>query len=116
MFMHINLMIMKSYLHIGSLYDKRHLYFYNLDFADELKASFAEAEKSYIEAFPYWKKAREYAEKAGAYNFDLDLGPMETTRFEIQTGKLDYDKIISKHIAAVKDKQKTVADFLSSTK
>jgi len=40
-FMHINLKIMRSYLRLGSLYDKRHLYFYNLDFADELKESFA---------------------------------------------------------------------------
>lgn len=116
MFMHINLMIMRSYLHIGSLYDKRHLYYYNLDFADELKGSFAEAEVYYNQAIPYWKKAREYAERAGEYNFDLDLGPLETTRFEIQTGKLDYEQIISKHIASIKDKQKTVADFLSSVK
>lgn len=115
-FMHLNLMIMRSYLHIGSLYDKRHLYFYNLDFADQLKGSFAEAEKYYNEALPYWKKAREYAEKAGEYGFDLDLGPLESTRFEIQTGKLDFDKIISKHIANVQSKQKTVADFLDTVK
>ncbi|MDH4198785.1 MAG: hypothetical protein OEV66_00240 [Spirochaetia bacterium] len=114
MFMHLNLMIMRSYLSLGALYDKRHLYFYNLDFADDLKVSFSAAGGFYQQALPYWKKAREYAQKAGAYKFDLDLQPMESIRFDIQTGEIDYDKIIAKHIASVKDKEKTVADFLGS--
>jgi hypothetical protein len=116
MFMHINLMIMRSYLRIGSLYDKRHLYFYNLDFADELKESFGTAESFYHQSIPYWDKAKKYAQRAGEYKFELDLGTMETTRYEIQTGELDFQKIISNHIANVKAKQKTVADFLSTVK
>lgn len=115
-FMHLNLMIMRSYLRIGSLYDKRHLYFYNLDFADELKGSFAIAESYYEKGLPYWKKARQYALRAGEYKFDLDLEPMESIRFDIQNGDLDYDKIIAKHISDVKEKQKVVADFLASVK
>ena len=56
LFMHLNLKIMRSYLRLGSLFDKRHLYFYNLDFADELKESFKIAEFYYQQAVPYWKK------------------------------------------------------------
>ncbi len=112
-FMHINLKIMRSYLRIGSQFDKRHLYFYNLDFADELKESFAIAEGFYLEAIPYWKKAKKLALEAGRYGFELDLGYLETIRFDIETGEMDYDKIIRDHLAKLNQKQKTVNDFLA---
>ena len=40
MFMQAHLMIMRMYLRLGSLFDKRHLYFHDLDFADDLEISF----------------------------------------------------------------------------
>lgn len=112
-FMHLNLKIMRSYLRIGSLYDKRHLYFYNLDFADELKESFAVAEGFYKEAIPYWQKAKEYALKAGVYNFELDMGSLESIRYEISTGEIDFNKYIGEHLARVREKQNAVNDFLA---
>lgn len=115
-FMHINLKIMRAYLRIGSLYDKRHLYFYNLDFADELKESFAIAEGFYKEAIPYWHKARDYAAKAGAYNFELDLGTLESIRYEISTGDIDFTKYIANHLTRLRQKQKTVDEFLAQMK
>lgn len=115
-FMHINLKIMRTYLRIGSLYDKRHLYFYNLDFADELKESFAIAEGFYKEAIPYWHKARDYAAKAGVYNFELDLGALESIRYEISTGDIDFTKYIANHLTRLRQKQKTVDDFLAQMK
>jgi len=114
--MHINLHIMRSYLRIGSLFDKRHLYFYNLDFADELKASFAIAEGFYKEAMPYWEKAKELAMEADKHKFELDLGHIESIRFDIIQGEIDYNKIISKHIKNVQAKEDAVNEFLAQMK
>lgn len=108
LFMHLNIRIMRSYMRLASLYDKRHLYFYNLDFAPELKESFNIAEGFYKEAIPYWDKAREHADKANEIPFDLDLGTLETERFEIVTGKLDYGYIINNHLERLKKKQLSV--------
>ena len=111
-FMHLNLKIMRSYLRIGSLYDKRHLYFYNLDFADELKESFTIAEGFYKESLTYWKQAKKYARVASKYKFELDLGTLETIRYDIQKKELDYFKITSNHLKKLKQKQNTVENFL----
>ncbi|MCZ8238572.1 MAG: hypothetical protein O9346_07990 [Leptospiraceae bacterium] len=108
LFMHLNIRIMRSYMRLASLYDKRHLYFYNLDFAPDLKESFNIAEGFYKEAIPYWDKAREHADKANEIPFDLDLGTLETERFEIVTGKLDYGYIINNHLERLKKKQLSV--------
>ncbi|MDH5720144.1 MAG: hypothetical protein OEZ13_05905 [Spirochaetia bacterium] len=115
-FMHINLKIMRSYLRIGSLYDKRHLYFYNLDFADELKESFQIAEGFYKEAIPYWQKAREYAREANKYKFELDLGTLESIRFDIINGDIDFGKYTANHLQRLKEKQTAVDNFLAKMK
>jgi len=113
LFMHLNLRIMRSYLRLGSLYDKRHLYFYNLDFAKDLKESFAMAEGFYKEAIPYWEEARKYADRANEIPFELDLGTLETERYEIVTGKLNYTWIIETHLEKLEKKQRSVEEFLS---
>lgn len=112
-FMHLNLRIMRSYLRIGSLYDKRHLYFYNLDFADELKESFDIAEGFYREALPYWFKAKEYALEASQYSFTLDMGTLESIRYDIEKGEIDYARFTANHLARLKQKQNSVKDFLA---
>ncbi|WP_442915936.1 hypothetical protein [Leptospira sp. GIMC2001] len=113
LFMHLNLRIMRSYMRLASLYDKRHLYFYNLDFAEDLNSSFQIAEGFYKEAVPYWEKAREHADTANEIPFDLDIGTIETERFEIVTGKLNYGYIIEDHLERLSKKQKTVRDELA---
>ncbi len=106
MFMHINIQIMRSYMRIASKFDKRHLYFYNLDMAHELKESFSIAHSFYKEAIPYWEKAKFYADRANEVPIDLDLGTIETERYEIVTGKLDFGYIIDNHLARLEGKQK----------
>lgn len=113
MFMHINIQIMRSYMRIASKFDKRHLYFYNLDMAHELKESFSIAHSFYKEAIPYWEKAKFYADRANEVPIDLDLGTIETERYEIVTGKLDFGYIIDNHLARLEGKQKTVNEYLS---
>lgn len=113
MFMHINIQIMRSYMRLGSKFDKRHVYFYNLDFAHELKESFNVAEAFYKEALPYWEKAKEYADKANEVPVDLDLGTIETERYEIVTGKLDFGHIIENHLDRLDGKKKIVSEYLT---
>ncbi len=112
MFMQINLLIMRMYLRLGSLYDKRHLYFHDLDFADDLEISFLIARTYYREAITYWKHAQKYADEANEYRFELDLPTIESTRFEIVTGELDYDRIIQRHLYKVEAKLGMTSDFL----
>lgn len=111
--MHIHLRILRSYLRIGSLYDKRHVYFQNLDFAQELKQSFSVAESYYSEAIPHWKKAEEHAKIANEIPIDLDLGTMETEAYEIRTGKLDMGLAIERHLDRLSGKKQIVLEFLA---
>lgn len=110
--MHLNLQIMRSYMRIASQYDKRHVYFQNLDFAHDLKKSFNLAEGFYKEAIPYWKKAEGYAKKADEIKEEVDLGTIESERFEIATGKLNFEKIINDHLSRLEKKQKQVEEYL----
>ncbi|MCB1175584.1 MAG: hypothetical protein KDK39_18560 [Leptospiraceae bacterium] len=112
MHMQINLQIMRMYLRLGSLYDKRQLFFHDLDFADDLEISFQIARSYYHMAIPYWHKARELAAEAGEYRFEIDLPGLESERFAINRGKLDFDRIISRHMLRVESKLGVVQPFL----
>ncbi|PJZ70394.1 hypothetical protein CH373_11940 [Leptospira perolatii] len=113
LFMHMNLQIMRSYMRIASQFDKRHVYFYNLDFAHELKKSFEVADSFYKEASPYWQAAQKYADQASEIDYDLDLGTIESERYEIITGKLDFAKIIADHRSRLDKKREIVQEYLS---
>jgi hypothetical protein len=105
MFMHINLLIMRSYLKIGARYDKRRIYFFNLDFAKDIRESLQIAEKMYKQAIPYWEKAKKYARTASNFKITTDLSFMETERYSIIHNELDYGKIINKYIKKTNDKK-----------
>lgn len=112
MFMRINLTIMRMYMRLGSMYDKRHLYFHDLDFADDLEISFLIARTYYNEALVYWKQAEKYANEAHKYPFEIDLPQTETDRFLIVTGKLDYGYIIGRHLGRLEAKLDATSTFL----
>ncbi len=98
MFMHINLLIMRMYLRLGSLYDLRYLRYYNLDVADDLEVSFMVARTYYGQAVAYWNQAKQHALLAGEHRFMLDFPALESERFMIMRGKLDFAPIIQGHI------------------
>ena len=110
--MHLNLQIMRSYMRLASLYDKRFVYFHNLDFAYELKNSFKVAEGYYKEALPYWKKAKENAMKAEKIYKEVDLGTLESERYEIVREKLNFEYIIQDHLDRLEKKRNTVEEYL----
>lgn len=112
MHMQTNLLIMRMFLRLGSLYDKRHLYFHDLDVADDLRVSFSVARAYYEQARPYWKLAQQYAAKASEIPVDIDLPGIESERYRIMTRKTDFGRIIDAHIANVDAKSSAVNEFL----
>ena len=109
MFMHINILIMRNYMTIASKYDKQKIYFYNMEFAKEIKESLETAEKLYKEAIPYWEKARKYAEEASRVKITTDLGFIESERFSIVNGDLSYGKIIDDHLKRISTKRQKLS-------
>ena len=98
MFMHINLLIMRNYLKIGARYDKKKIYFFNMDFAKEIRESLDIAEKNYREAIPYWEEAKKYAAQASNIKITTELSFMESERYSIIHGELDFSKIINTYL------------------
>ncbi len=116
MFMHINLLIMRSYMRIASRYDKQKVYFYNADFAKEINESLDTADKIYNEAVPYWNRARDYAEKASDIKLTTDLGFIETERYNIVRGDLDFGYIIDRHRDDISKKREDLKKSSASSK
>ena len=112
MFMQINKLIMRMFMRLASSYDTRHLYFHDLDFADDLERSFLIARSYYYQALPFWKRSLAYAEEASQYPFSLDLPTIESTRFKMITGKVDFEAIIERHINKIETKIAALDEFL----
>lgn len=115
MFMHINLMIMRNYLKIGARYDKRNIKFYDATFAKDINDSLDIARKMYQEAIPYWEEAKKHANESSRIKITTKLSNIESERFKIITGDLDFKKIINVHITGVNKKQEKLKKFIAST-
>ncbi|HOK02189.1 MAG TPA: hypothetical protein PKX79_04680 [Spirochaetota bacterium] len=116
MFMHINIMIMRNYLKIGSRYDKIKVRFYDAAFAKEILESLDIAISLYKEAIPYWEEAKKHAEAASNIKITTKLSNIETERYKIVRGELDFKKIIEKHIASSERKKRELEKYLASAK
>lgn len=115
MFMHINIMIMRNYLKIGSRYDKRNIRFHDVSFAKDINDSLDIAKKMYEDAIPYWDEARRLAEESSRIKITTKLSNIETERYRIITGDLDFRKIINSHINGVDKKQEKLKNFIAAT-
>jgi hypothetical protein len=113
MFMHMNILIMRNYLKIAVRYDKRKIYFYDRDYGEHLQESLEIAEELYKEALPYWTAAKKYANVASTVKHTLDLGTIESERYSIMTGELDYERIIRGYIANTRIKRDKVAQYMA---
>jgi hypothetical protein len=108
MFMHINLIIMRNYMRIASRYDQQKIRFHSAPFAKEINESFILAEKYYTDALPYWEEAVKYARVASTVKITTDLGYIESERFSILKGDLDFKKIINDHLSRIQKKKETL--------
>jgi len=112
MYMHINLLIMRNYMRLASRYDKQKLYFYNMDYAQEISESLDIAESLYREAIPYWNVAKQHADTASTVRITTDLGKMESERYSIIHGELNFQKIIDDHLSRLNKKKNTLSEYM----
>ncbi len=108
--MHVNLKLVYMSLQLGAKYDKRVAYFYNYPWKQENLDSLKIAESVYKSAFGYWDEARKWSTQA----WDLrsvhlpEIQEWEDENTRMETGELDYGRIINQQLARV---AKVRADF-----
>jgi len=112
MYMHINLLIMRNYMRLASRYDKQKIYFYNMDYAKEISESLDIAESLYREAIPYWNIAKKHANTASTVKITTDLGKMESERYSIIHGELNFENIIDDHLTRLNKKKNKLNEYI----
>jgi len=105
--MHVNLLLIKQYRLLASQYDKRVAYFYNYPWKKENLDSLNTADRLYKVALGFWEEAVKWSSKAATMPMvQLDgVQYWEDESYRIQTGRLDYAKIIQmdlNHLAYVR--------------
>lgn len=113
MFMHVNLLIMRNYMRIASRYDQQKIRFYSGPFSKEIQESFIIAEKNYTDALPYWDEAVKYARVASTVKITTNLGFIESERYSIVKGDLNFKKIINDHLTRIQKKKEMLNSMVS---
>ena len=107
--MHVNLELVKTYLRLGSKYDKRNAYFFNEPWKETNLKSLSKAKRVYEYARVYWQEAVEAAlELPSTYIHLEEIQKWEDEHYRILAGELDYGDIISEQLERV---EKVVAEF-----
>ncbi len=100
--MDVNIKLMKCYLTLGSLYDKKIIYYYNMPFKKDLKKSLNYAKYYYNLAYKYWKKVLQLVDEISKINARVDLDYIEDEYYQIQNRDKfvdwDYDYTINLHL------------------
>ena len=110
--MHVNLLIIDSYLKLATRFDKQHVYYFNLWYAEELRESFTFARYFYQISLNYWDEAKKHAASAEGIPGRIDIDYWEDEQYLIQTGELDYGAIIEEHLQKLEDRLETVENYL----
>ena len=102
--MHVNIKLTELYLTLGSKYDKMEAYFFNYPWREENIKSLDKAERIYSMARYYWQEALDWSMKI-PYSFTVieDIQFWEDEHFRVQTGDLNYTRIIDYQIARLQD-------------
>ena len=98
--MHINLKLVESYLQWGSQFNKQEAYFYNAPWQQLNLESLDKAEKLFRYALVYWEEAKAWSKKLKQFKWiELpEIQAWEDEQFRIDTGDLNYQAIIEKHL------------------
>ncbi len=113
--MHVNLLIIDSYLQLARRFDKEHVYFFNLQYAKQLKKSFGIARYFYEISYNYWDETLKYAKEAEKYPGRINIDTWEDELYLIQTGELDYRAIITGHLEKLESREKAVQNYLDQS-
>jgi hypothetical protein len=113
--MHLNLKVIEQYLILGNGWDKQVAYFYNEPWKEQNLKSLDTAETCYRTALTYWKDAKDWSKKAaGMPTVHLEeVQYWEDENIRIESGALDYEKIINRHLDRL---AKVRADFKAMDK
>ena len=111
--LHVNLLIIDSYLQLARRFDKEHIYFFNLWYAEELKESFTIARYYYETALVYWDEVKRFTELASEKPGSISIDHWEDDLWFIQEGELDYKTIIDEHLYKLDTKLQVVENYLS---
>jgi hypothetical protein len=101
--MHINLKLIEQHLRLGRVLDKEVAHFYDAPWKEEYLRDLEKAETCYRAGLYYWEEAKKWSEKANVgrfrYLFLTDIQNWEDERARIVTGKLDYEKMLTRELA-----------------
>lgn len=110
-YMHVNLKLVYCYLTMASKYDKFNAYFYNAPWKKQNLESLLIAENYYNMARQFWRDAIIWAEKASAPRYRWitlnEIQYWDDERYRIETGELDYDRIIDRQLARLERVRET---------
>lgn len=119
MYTHINLKLVDSFLQLAKGLDKQKAYFYNAPWKEYNIKSLNEAELYYLEAKKHWVDAVEWSSLAADEKFMFlfieEIQNFEDESYMIQTGELDYNKIIDKHLTRLRRVRKEFEDMDENT-
>jgi glutamate synthase domain-containing protein 2 len=108
--MHVNLKLVELHLRWASKYNKQAAYFYNAPWRDDNLESLERAESLFGIARNYWDQALEWSGRAwqlrSVHLEEIQKWSDENHR--IETGDLDYDAIIDRHLERL---QRVRAEF-----
>jgi len=112
--MHANLLIIDSYLQLARRFDKQHVYFFNLAYAQDLEKSFTFARYFYQMGLNYWEEVKKHALEASEIPVRINIDAWEDELYLIQEGKLDYEATIRRHLKNLETRYQIVKKFLES--
>ncbi len=112
--MHVNLKLIEQHMRLGRYWDKQVAYFYDAPWKEEYLRDLETAKSCYVAGLYYWKEAKLWAEKANQREFYFinlsGIQNMEDESFRINTGDLNYERILEREIKRVDE---VIADFLA---
>lgn len=119
MYTHINLKLVDSFLQLAKGLDKQEAYFYNAPWKEYNIKSLNEAEFYYLEAKKHWIDAVEWSQLASddkfMFLFIEEIQNFEDESYMIQSGELDYSKIIDRHLERLNRVRETFKEMDDST-
>ncbi len=103
--MHINLKLVELYLQWGNQYNKRAAYFYNYPWKRQNLESLDRAEELFEFARVYWEITLQWSDLAWEFR-DVHLPDVQywaDENYRIETGDLDYDFVIHRHLRHLRE-------------
>ncbi|WDI35968.1 hypothetical protein PVA45_02635 [Entomospira entomophila] len=118
--MHVNLQLVRTYMALADKYDRKHVYFYNQPWKDQNLRSLDIAEKYYQRAYFFWDETLKWVE---AINNEkglrwIHLGDINQWHNEltfIREGKLDFQKILDRHIKRLESNRQKLLEMDETT-